>query len=382
MIPTGSKLLIGATVAAAIAALLYGITQDGVMGTIGLTSAAVALLFLATINVLLRDSNVAADEPAVDTCAAAIPAPGRSIWPFVMALGVVVTTVGLVTQQSVVVIGIVAVLAGGAEWALQAWAEGASASKAHNAEVRNRLSHPLEFPLVGAIGIGFVVYAFSRIMLWLSKTNTTVAFSVAAAVVLIVAFLFARRPSLRTGFVAGVSTLAVVGIFAGGAAAGIDGQRDIHEHETVRGLVLEGVEVCNSPEEFEVDEKASQTVGNRANVAANITLTADGLLEFDVPGPVEAGATALQLPRSNPSNIIFTNELPEHHRLSVDLGTIEIEEDGETVEIPNQACTSLVEVDGRQLLTLTIGAPSISVEGGYRFFVPGVDTAELELVVL
>jgi hypothetical protein len=58
MFTTGSKLLIGSAVVATIAAIMYGITQDGVLGTVGLASAAVALSFLAGVNVYVRDSNV------------------------------------------------------------------------------------------------------------------------------------------------------------------------------------------------------------------------------------------------------------------------------------------------------------------------------------
>ena len=49
--------------------------------------------------------------------------------------------------------------------------------------------------------------------------------------------------------------------------------------------------------------------------------------------------------------------------------------------VDNLVCTTLLEEDGQQLLTLTIGIPSAAQEDGYRFFVPGVDSAELELVV-
>ena len=38
MIPTGSRLLIGAAVLATVAAVLYGITQEGSLGTIGLSA--------------------------------------------------------------------------------------------------------------------------------------------------------------------------------------------------------------------------------------------------------------------------------------------------------------------------------------------------------
>ena len=55
MFTTGSKLLIGYSILAIAAAVLYGVTQQGTLGTIGLISASVALVFLASINVCVRD---------------------------------------------------------------------------------------------------------------------------------------------------------------------------------------------------------------------------------------------------------------------------------------------------------------------------------------
>ena len=121
----------------------------------------------------------------------------------------------------------------------------------------------------------------------------------------------------------------------------------------------------------------------RANPTATVTLRDDERLVFDVPGPVESGATALQLWRSNPSNIIFVNESSEHRRLTLDMGTMTLEDEagGEGREVPNMLCTALVDEDGVQLLTVTIGVPSFAVEGGYRMYVPGVEGAEFEVVV-
>lgn len=383
MFTTGSKLLIGASFLAAITAVAYGISQDGVMGTVALASAAVALAFVATVNVMLRDSNVFVDDAAaVATCAAARRAPGRSIWPLGMALAFVVLVLGLVTYQAVFVIGLLLLLATGGEWMLQAWSETASSDAAYNSEVRTRFAGPLEFPLAGAVAIGILVYAFSRVMLWLSSTNTVIAFALMAGLVLLFAFLFAFRPTVKKSAIAGLSGIAVVAIVAGGVAAGVDGQREIEEHETTAGLVSEGEDICESPEEFEADENASQTVSDSANVAARITLDESGELTFTVPGGVESGAVALQIPRSNPSNVIFINESPEERRLSVDLGEIEVEtEEGATGLVPNQVCTTLVEEDGQNLMTLTVVTPSASSDDGYRFFVPGVDSAVLGLVV-
>ena len=377
MLTTGSKLLIGSAVLATVSAIAYGVAQDGVMGTVGLASAAVALAFLAGVNIFTHDSNIWDDEiSSVDTAPAAARPPANSIWPMAFALGAVVLTVGLVTYQAVFIVGVVLLLAAGAEWTAEAWAERASADAAHNAEVRSRIANPLEFPLAAAIGIGIIVYAFSRIMLWLSKTNTVVFFAVMGAIILTVAFLLAYRPGIKSRAAFGAIAVGVLALVAGGAAAGLDGERDIHEHETTEGLTEEGSDICLSTEEFEADEKASQSVGARAAVAATITLTDDGQLTYEVNGPAES--SVLTLPRSNPNNVLFVNQSEEDRRLSLDLGTRTGEDDE---EVPYLVCTTLVVPDGEQNKTITIGAPSFAFDDGYSFFVPGVESARLELVV-
>ena len=65
-------------------------------------------------------------------------------------------------------------------------------------------------------------------------------------------------------------------------------------------------------------------------------------------------------------------------RLSLDLDVL-VNDEGE--EVPYQVCTTLVVPGGEQNKTVTIGAPSIVAPEGYFFFVPGVESARLELVV-
>ncbi len=383
MFTTGSKFLIGSAVLAAIAAIAYGVTQDGVMGTVGLATAAVALAYLAGVNIYVRDSNIWEDEiSTLESAPAAARPPADSVWPMAFGLGAAVLTVGLVTSQAFFVVGVVIMLAAGAEWTAEAWAERASADESFNAEVRSRIANPLEFPLGAAIGIGIIVFAFSRIMLWLSKTNTVVFFAAIGALILTIAFFLAARPGLKSRTVVGAIAVGALALVAGGAAAGLDGERDIHEFPTTEEPTEEGENICLSPDEFEADEKSSQSVGASAALAATITLTEDGRLTFAVNGPVEEGTDSLSLPRSNPSNVVFVNESDEDRRLSLDLGTRTVEnEAGEEEELEHVVCTALVQPGGRQNQTLTIGAPSIVAPDGYFFFVPGVESARLALVV-
>ena len=419
MFTTGSKFLIGASVMATIATLVYGLGQGGVLGTVGLASATAGLIGLATLNAILRDSNVFSDDDApVETSSAAQFAPTPSVWPLGFAFGAVVIAVGLISYQPIVVIGLVALVVTGGEWTVQAWSERASGNVEHNAAVRSRMSNPLEYPVGGAVAIGIIVFAFSRVMLWLSKTNTVIAFAVLAAVVLAVAFAIANRPKVGAGAVGGVVAVGAVAVVAAGAFAGLDGERDIPEFETTtvwqeEALLhpeeyAEGAHegehpaelICESPEEFpEADEDVSQTVASKSGTY-QVFLTGDGTMKFDVPGPVEDGPAGMVIPRSNPTNVIFRNESDEHRRLSLDFGTETIEVGGEEVEARHQICTTLIEPGGAQLLTVEADQPTFAFDGqinpngpgdlegteeiegdGYWFYVPGVDTAKLELIV-
>jgi hypothetical protein len=381
MFTTGSKLLIGSTVVAVIAAIAYGVTQEGPLGTIGLAAAALALGALAAANIYTRDANVFLDDPyPVETTAAAQQAPRPVVWPLGLAVGAVIVGVGLITHQAVFIVGLIVLLGAGAEWTTTAWAERASADRALNDEVRARVANPLEFPLAGALAIAVIIFSFSRVMLWLSKTNTVIAFGVFGVVLLAFAFFFAYNPRVKSRAVVSVVAVGALGVIAAGAAAGADGPREINEHETTEELAPEGV--CDDPEETEGDEKASQRVAATAAVAATVTLNSDETLTVAVNGPAPEGATALDLPRSNPSNILFRNNTTEPRRLSFDLGSEEVElDDGEVEEIAVQLCTSLVEEGGVQNITVTIAQPSFAFADGYRMFVPGVDGAEIELVV-
>jgi hypothetical protein len=371
MFTTGSKLLIGSAVLATLFAIAYGVTQEGALGTIGLSSAALALTFLAGVNIYTRDSNVSVgDTGATTVSAAARPAPAGSPWPFVAAAGLAIVAIGLVTDVATVILGLVVVLAATVEWMVQAWSERASADPAFNHEIRERIADPLQVPILATLGGAVVIFFFSRVMLSLTKTGTVVAFSVVAALLLFVAFVFASRPAVSKSTVAGVLTLSLIALVAGGAVAGLSGERDIHVHETTADLAERGR--CGT-EKTEADKEASQTVGNKANVSANVTLGADGQLSFDQPGFIEAPST-LTLPRSNPNNVIFRNESPDKRRLVIDAGP--------SGDVESRVlCTALVEEGGKQLLTIIFDTPSFAVEDGYRFTVPGVDTAVLEVVV-
>ena len=89
--------------------------------------------------------------------------------------------------------------------------------------------------------------------------------------------------------------------------------------------------------------------------------------------------------RANPTNVIFRNESSEERRLVLDRGVRpELDEEGNEIEgseVPDQWCTQLVDDGGSALLTFQIDVPSSVVDTPYRFFVPGVEGAEIPVDV-
>ena len=383
MFPSGSKLLFGGAVLALVAAVLYGVTQEGSLGTVGLISASVGLFLIAGVNLYTRDADVSAmDTGALTESAAAAPVPGASIWPIVAGLGGALIAVGLVTYPVVFIFGIILLIAATAEWMVQAWSERASSDVAFNADVRARIAHPLEFPILAAVGVGIIIYSFSRIMLFLSKTSGPAVFAVIASAILVVAFIVAFSPSVRTGAVATVSVVAALGLVTGGVAAALGGERELHPHETTGALADEGG--CGTDAETHADEHYSQDVAATANLTARLTLTDEGTLVAKNLG-VTGDQDTVVVTRSNPTNVVFYNESSEERRLVLDLGTRpELDAEGNEIpdtEVPDQRCTALVEEGGSQFLTFGIAVASSSAASDYAFIVPGVEGARIEVEV-
>ena len=379
MFTTGSKLLIGATSLSLVATVVVAVTTGDPVGwlmTVGLITLTCALAFVTGIVVFVRDCNVRGmDVDARATCAAAQPTPRPSLWPLVSAAGVTLVAVGLVTQPIVFQLGVVATLAGAAEWMIQGWSERTSRDRAYNDDVRGKMLHPLEFPVLASAGIAVIVFSFSRIMLFLSKTGGAVAFLVIAAVITAVGFLLASRPGLRKGVIGGICAIAALGLVSTGAVTAIEGSREIEEFPTVAS----DPGVCLSAEPTKTDKKGSQGVGAKSNPAATIYLE-NGQLSAQKVG-ISERSQVVTLPRSNPSHIMFVNLDEGKRRLTANMGSFTREVNGSPVTEKPVSCTTLIEEGGRQMMTLTFFKSSAASETPYTFTVPGVEGSSVEIVV-
>lgn len=380
MIPAGSRLLLSATVASALAAILYGTSTGGSLGTVGLIFLSVAFAVLGALSLAIRDADVSARETeAIETAPAARRAPSPSFWPAIGALGAVVVLVGLVTYQPVFIFGLVLIAVAGIEWVVLAWSERASASNNFNAEARRRLSHVIEFPVLGAVLALVVGYAFSRIFLFVSKNGGPVVLGVAALLILSAGALFAARPAKST-VIYGVAGIALVALVAGGAFTALRGERETHHIETTADLSERGE--CATPERTPADEHASQTVAAKANTAAELRLLDDHTLVAEIIG-FATPQTTVTLGRGTSTNVLFHNDSDEDRRLVLDLGERPVVVDGDETDemMPHQLCTALVEPGGTQIMTFSIGPATVGTDNDFAFFVPGVDGQRIPVVV-
>jgi hypothetical protein len=377
MFTTGSKLFFGATALSVAGAIVFAITTGGptgLLGTIGLLSLASIFAFLGGINFFNRDGNVPAMQQGVQyTSSAAQPPVGRSMWPLVASVGVGGLVVGAVSRPVVFKVAVVVVIVATMEWMVQGWSERASADAEYNASIRKRVLHPLEFPILGAIGLGIIVYSFSRIMLTVSKEATPWVFMAIGAIVTVGAFLFASKRKISRNAVLGICTLGLVAIFGAGVASAVQGQRHIEEHPTTESdpaLCLEG------GTDEHVDEHGSQDVSAKSNVIANIYLESNEDLIARIAGyrDPEDNFDTITVPRSTDVRIRFHNESDSPQRLTARMGTF-----GEEAEVV--MCTTAINPGKEAFLTFKIPKTNAASSTPMELIVPGVEGQTIAIVV-
>lgn len=376
MFTTGSKMFLGATAMSLVAAIVFAASEGGprgLMGTVGLVTAVIVFGFLAGINLFTRDGNTPSMQQGVEnTSPAAQPPVSRSMWPLGAAIGIGGLVVGAVSKPVVFKVSLVVLLAAIIEWMVQAWSERASADAKYNATVRSRTLNALEFPLLGTVGAGAVIYAFSRVMLSTTPDAGRWIFMVIGALIIVGGFVFAggRVTSKRT--IAGICTISAIALMGVGVASAVSGQRTIHPHPVIddpsqKALCLEGGEE-------EVDEHASQDVSLKSSVVANVYLQEDGDLIALVNGMPDIEYHELTVPRSARLGIIFHNDSGESQRLTGRFGTFA--DQPEAV-----SCTTAVHPGKSAYLGFQIPKTNAASSTPLEFIVPGVDGASIKIVV-
>ena len=370
MFSTGFKYFLGVTVlsVAALIMSLFVLDQVAIAG-VAISMLILVSALLAGIAVVTRDGQTTTATPDASKELAS-----QSMWPLVTSIGVVLLALGLVTSAIVFFTGLVVVLASLAEWMVQSWSERASKDTNYNALARKRILNPIEFPVLAALGLGVVIYSFSRIMLTVNKTTGASLFIVFGSLVLIGGTLFAIKPDIKRSLVVGVCVLGSVGIFAAGILSATTGVR-----EELVAAKAESHELpeCGAERSQHFDKDATGTLSLRSSIDATIELV-DGKLTARVVG-FNQPQNSVTVRRATSTNFIFHNMDAKEFRLVADLGTRTLSEPEGATE-KNLVCTQLTAQGSEQSLVLKINKPA-PVGTSYILSVPGVEGQSIELVV-
>jgi len=375
MFKAGSKLFLGLTGFSALNLIAYIVFVERLaLGGVALSMVFAAFVGLSAV-VLITNEGDSETQPRD----AALTR--TSMWPLVTVVGVVLLILGLVVAQIYFILGIVVVLAALTEWLVLSWSESASDDVAHNESARHRLLHPIEFPVIATLGLGVIIFSFSRIMLAISKSAGAVVFMVVATLVLLVGTWFALRPALKTALVSGICVIGAVGIVAGGIGGTGAGLRTDLAEAAAEGHYTH--RECGEKKSKYFDKKAMKTLSLRSNAAAIIELR-DGKLSAVVNG-FATPQRSVTAARGNPVTFIFRNFDSAERRMVASLGsampagTAEAGDDEHSDK--NETCTQLIPQGAEQGLTITYNKPSIAQDMPLTLTVPGLSGQSIEVVV-
>lgn len=247
MFTWASKYLFAVSGASLLGAMFYGLISGG--GPIGVVSLGykggvgehvgytillaigVAALFLAVLNLIIRDgdADTASEVAGVDGVLAVATPRSPSFWAPLTAFGVACLAVGLAVSQAFVILGIAVLAVVGLEWTVLAWSERATGDDDVNNVIRTRTIGPLEVPMLATLGIAVVVIGISRVLLAVSAAAATAVASIVAVAVFGAAIAIAKSRAPRS-VITGVVAVGALAVLSGGIVGAVVGEREIVHH--------------------------------------------------------------------------------------------------------------------------------------------------------
>ena len=248
MFTTGFKFFFGMFAAFTAAAFVYGYTtggnhvgpislgwKGGVGDHIGygvLMALAGVSLTVSLVLVSFRDADAAAQARLQNLSEVLTDQPvAASFWPVAAAFGAGAAAIGLVLHPMVFVLGLAVIFLSMVEWTMDAWSDRATGDASVNRELRNRIMAPIEIPVVGALAVGVVVLAASRILLTVSKLEAVWVAGVVSALILAGAWVYTSRPGLGRRLVRVLGPVAGLLLLVGGVLSAVAGEREFVHHD-------------------------------------------------------------------------------------------------------------------------------------------------------
>jgi hypothetical protein len=338
------------------------------LGATALFGLVAATAFLATMVVFTRDGDTELGDSSVLS-----EQPTASMWPLIGAAGAALLLVGTITTPIVTLFGIILLLATFVEWAVQSWSERASSDRAYNATLRKRLMNPIEFPVLAAVGLGVIIFSFSRIMLAIDKSAGAVIFIVLSTLILLAGILFAFKPALKRSLVLSICVVGALGIVAAGIGSMNSGLREDLASAAEEDHYMH--RECGAEASKYFDKLPLEGVSLTSSIDTVIELSG-GKLIARVQG-INGERQSITIPRANPTNIVFRNLDDGEFRLVAHLGE-KMVTDGVKEKV--ETCTQLIPQGAEQALTLIIPKPAVAGEP-FSLEVAGLSGQSIEVVV-
>lgn len=369
MLNNGSKFFIGLTALTAVSFGVYMLLiHPSALGATALFGLVAATAFLATMVVFTRDGDTELGDSSATT-----EQPTASMWPLVGAAGAALLLVGTITTPIVTLFGIIFLLATFVEWAVQSWSERASSDSAYNATLRKRLMNPIEFPALAAVGLGVIIFSFSRIMLAIDKSAGAVIFIVLSTLILLVGVLFTFKPALKRSLVLSICVVGALGIVAAGVGSMSSGLREDLASAAEEDHYMH--RECGAEASKYFDKLPLEGVSLTSSISTIIELSG-GKLVARLQG-INGEQKSITIARANPTNIVFRNLDDGEFRLVAHLGE-KMVTDGVKEKV--ETCTQLIPQGAEQALTLTIPKPAPAGEP-FSLEVAGLSGQSIEVVV-
>ena len=216
----------------AVGAVVYGVTHGGSLGTDGLITPRRRSPSSPAINLVHPRRRRLGDGPGgAHRVRPPPPAPWPSLWPIVGAARRVLVSSGWSPTRS-------SSCSASSPSSPPRRVDGAGVERAglgrRRVQRRGPRAHrpPAEFPVLGAVGAGIIIYSFSRIMLFLSKASGPAASPRSPRSSWSPASSSPSGATSTTAASAGCAAVAVLALVAGGVAAALEVSARLHPHET------------------------------------------------------------------------------------------------------------------------------------------------------
>ncbi len=256
MFTTGSKWFFGLGAVSFVLAAAYGWSTGGTRlgpvtagywGAMGdhlgytlLVCIGLAATFLGITSLMSRDASptALAELAGTEEAPPAVAPAHLAYWPVVGAFGAGLVVLGLAISNVLFIIGCFVLIAVLVEWMVLAWSDRATGDPGTNQMVRRRIMAPFEVPLAGFLVVAGCVVAFSRLLLTSSELGAVGVAIGLGLLILALGSLFATKPKLSPNLIAGILTVAALGVVTIGVVGAARGERSVAPESEEHGTGL------------------------------------------------------------------------------------------------------------------------------------------------